>query len=71
MIAFRILFLPHKEGSPAMKKILLVLPCAAVFGLVFTGVFAPVSLFGQSASGKPAEDSEKDTDKRNRTTPRS
>ena len=32
-----------------MKKILLVLPCAAVLGLVFTGVFAPVPLHGQSA----------------------
>ena len=32
-----------------MKKILPVLPCAVVLGLVFTGVFAPVPLFGQSA----------------------
>ena len=40
-----------------MKKILLVLPCAAVLGLVLTGVFAPVSLFGQSApSEKTAEE---------------
>lgn len=35
-----------------MKKKLLVLPCAAVLGLVLTGVFAPVSLFGQSASSE-------------------
>ena len=50
-----------------MKKILLVLPCAAVFGIVFTGVFAPISLFGQSrsaASNKPAEESAKDADKK-------
>ncbi len=49
-----------------MKKILLVLPCAAVFGIVFTGVFAPISLFGQSrsaASNKPAEESAKDAGK--------
>ena len=49
-----------------MKKILLVLPCAAVFGIVFTGVFAPVSLFGQSRSvisNKPAEESAKDAEK--------
>ena len=40
-----------------MKKILLVLPCAAVLGLVFTGVFAPVPLHGQSApSEKTAEE---------------
>jgi len=32
-----------------MKRILPILPCAAVFGIVFTGVFAPVPLFGQSA----------------------
>ena len=49
-----------------MKKILLVLPCAAVFGIVFTGVFAPISLFGQSRSAmsnKPAEETAKDADK--------
>lgn len=32
-----------------MKKILLVMPCAAVLSLVLTGVFAPVALHGQSA----------------------
>ena len=42
-----------------MKKILLVLPCAAVFGIVFTGVFAPVPLFGQSASEKNGKDADK------------
>ena len=51
-----LLFTPRKDTS-AMKKILLVLPCAAVLSLVFTGVFAPVSLFGQSApSEKTAEE---------------
>ena len=40
-----------------MKKILLVLPCADVLGLVFTGVSAPVPLHGQSApSEKNAEE---------------
>ena len=47
-----------------MKKSLFVLPCAAVFGLVFTGVFAPAALHGQSSSGKPAEEAAKDADKR-------
>lgn len=41
-----------------MKKILPVLPCAVVLGLVFTGVFAPaVPLFGQSA--QPEKDAGK------------
>lgn len=44
-----------------MKKILLVLPCAAVLSLVFTGVFAPVPLHGQSA---PSEKAEKDADRK-------
>ncbi len=44
-----------------MKKILLVLPCAAVLSLVFTGVFAPTPLHGQSA---PSEKTEKDADKK-------
>ena len=44
-----------------MKKILFVLPCAAVLSLVFTGVFAPVPLHGQSA---PSEKTEKDADKK-------
>ncbi len=35
-----------------MKKILFVLPCAAVLGLVFTGIFAPVPLLGQSAASE-------------------
>ncbi|MBR2962691.1 MAG: hypothetical protein IKC53_00620, partial [Lentisphaeria bacterium] len=44
-----------------MKKSLFVLPCAAVLSLVFTGVFAPVPLHGQSA---PSEKTEKDADKK-------
>ena len=47
-----------------MKKSLFVQPCAADFGLVFTGVFAPAALHGQSSSGKPAEEAAKDADKR-------
>lgn len=49
-----------------MKKIPFALPCAAVFGLVFTSVFAPAALYAQSrsaASNKPAEESAKDADK--------
>ena len=42
-----------------MKKILLVLPCAAVLSLVFTGVFAPLPLHGQSASEKNGKDVDK------------
>ncbi len=42
-----------------MKKILLVLPCAAVLSLVFTGVFAPVPLHGQSASEKNGKNADK------------
>ena len=42
-----------------MKKNLLVLPCAAVLSLVFTGVFAPVPLHGQSASEKTEKDADK------------
>lgn len=44
-----------------MKKSLFVLPCAALLGLVFTGIFAPVPLLGQSA---PSEKTEKDADKK-------
>ena len=35
-----------------MKKILLVLPCAAVLSLVLTGIFEPVPLHGQTASSE-------------------